>query len=181
MSEPKRKSIVIAGIYRSGSTWMFNAVRGILEAAGIRYATINSWKLELSIVPDCWEYSITKVRGYDTLLANSADFVFTSYRSIADVRASLVRFRGEQVANSLMPTAHENWSKWRKISRYDMKYSVMVANPEIPIACIARELGLAVDCTGVVEWMKTNCVPPTDKDYDPVTLLFRNHITSGGD
>lgn len=178
--------IAIAGIKRSGSTWQANAVRLYCERQGLKV-----WMGEdkLGLEKEGYDVTISKLHPYEPIVAERADFVFTSYRSPRGIIESWKRFKGENLNWGTLDAWLWWLMKWQEKTSYCMPYSMLtqeagkvvalreidnvLANPisemldeDTPMISL-KELRKAVDAVK----------PPTDKDYDPETCLFKNHIT----
>lgn len=166
------KLIVIAGIKRSGSTWMYNAVRLILKHAGYSVAGGGEQHFD----PNCEaDYQIVKVHPFRPELARAADYVFISDRDYDEIRVSWKGFSGEVLTDVKLKSWIKWLCQWREYSCYEMWYFDMAIDPMECLSTIHRKLfGDPVDILTELEAIR----PPTDADYDPETLLFKNHITS---
>lgn len=157
------KIIVIAGIKRSGSTWMFNVVRLMCDLME-------------------WEVTIIKEHNWKPDLAKTANHVFTSRRIKKDIKKSLTKFysslpkdapakRGDYNVEQMLITLEE----WNVYSEYCMEFE------DVGTLKALEHIGDALGFTGNTEKLlyHVNAIkPPTDKSYDPETYLFSNHITS---
>lgn len=151
--------IVVAGIKRSGSTWMYNIVRIMMGN----------------------KHNIYKVHNYSKNMADSADVVLTSFRNPLDIKQSLLRFystipKGAPAKKEYnVEKMLKHFRQWNRHSKYMMLFEhvgTMLAVENIAIA-----LGYDGDLQKVLD--EVNAIkPPTDKAYDPETCLFSNHITS---
>lgn len=166
------KLIVIAGIKRSASTWMYNAARmAILEAGHTVYIDGSGRRFKKSRDED---YQIIKIHPFRPYIALSADVVFTSERHIDDIRASMKRFRGRVLADHAIGKMAYDLRRWRQYSKYHMSYHDAGTDAAVSAICAVLGLPWSAELT-----RKINAIePPTDADYDPETMLFRNHITS---
>lgn len=169
------KLIVIAGIKRSGSTWMYNAVRLILKHAGYTVHIAGDGQY---YQPDCKaDYQIVKKHPYDPKLAAAADYVFTSDRDDEGIRASWERFSGERLTDEKLATWRDWLKAWQKHTCCDVFFTAILQAPLCPVVGLMDALAVDSDLRVISNELEA-IRPPTDKDYDPETLLFRNHITS---
>ncbi len=170
------KLIVIAGIKRSGSTWMYNAVRLILKHAGYSVAGGGEQHFD----PNCEaDYQIIKVHPFRPELAKAASYVFTSDRDDEGIRASWQRFSGEVLTDEKLATWRGWLKQWDEHTRCSMLFDEL--RNETQRRIVMKELAeiLLLHMTlALVRRDLDNLAPPTDADYDPETLLFKNHITS---
>ena len=167
------KLIIIAGIKRSGSTWLYNAVRLCLLNAGYTVHIAGDGQY---YEKDCKaDYQIIKTHPFRQWMADEADFVFTSDRDDEGIRASWQRFDGRMLSDGLLAKWRRWLDQWRVHTDYDMQYDIMV---DFPADCVMSVHGVLFGFPRNTLMQLRATKPPTDKDYDPVTLLFRNHITS---
>ena len=172
--------IVIAGAYRSGTTWMFNAVRLLMQEADMTIEAsgwIRGWDGKMPDV-DVW---IVKDHKFFDDLAEIADVVLTSVREWEDATESWYRFKGVRLETWQIAMRKKNLIMWQdtKAHRYCMPYELLVKDPERAFADIRLCVPAKVEHAKLA-WPKLQELkPPTDKDYDPETMMFRNHITAG--
>jgi len=178
-----KKLILAAGLYRSGSTWQFNALRLILKNSNVSF--YSCWEQDYDPENEA-EYHLVKVHRFRKNLYNNADFVFTSFRDIDEIRISMHnRSKDKEAQNGF-----QNETRFTKLSiyivdllKYQRKSNFMLWYPQIKteakevIKAMAKELKLDVDVRTVDIQLK-EMKPPTDQRFDPVTLLHRNHITT---
>lgn len=181
--------IIIAGMYRSGTTWQFNTVRLLCERAGYDDVIGCEWDGS-GRAPDA-DVVIVKRHKYTARLAAAAHVVFTSERDWANAADSYYRLTGERPTAQDINTWQRWLEEWELRSAYHMSFPLLhtLASRTLTTHCIGRELWLAgLDRFGSMPLSVIRDVaeavdaiePPTDVDYDPVTMLFRNHMTSRG-
>src|SRR5262245_49638153 len=104
---------VCAGMYRSGSTWLYNAVRLILAKAEVP-GLAAGWIAEKDTLLK-HKNPVVKTHAFDAdLAACETAVVLTSHRDLRDVLASL--HRKFNTGFSLQPLrdaveSHGNWSR----------------------------------------------------------------------
>ncbi len=168
---------MIAGSYRSGSTWMFNAVRLLAEESGLSTAT-GEWNefrgLDLPEV----DVLIVKEHRYFQELADIADVVFTSRRNWADVEKSYTRFTGIEATPGQVAAWRVNLRRWQesRAHKYCMAYNLLASDPEGAFNDIAMHTP-AARLHKACAWAKLQAIRSPAKGYDPVTFMFHNHIT----
>lgn len=167
--------IVIAGMKRSGSTWLYNVVRVACEKY---YGDVYVSGFHQYDETNDSEVHIVKEHNFIKNLAEKADFVFTSYRNYEEVRKSLKRFNKDEDYLST-----DNINKkiidllyWNMYSNYMMLYEKMEDNPEKIINRVLEVLGIDININEVKKEVD-NIEPPINKEYDEKTLMFKNHIT----
>lgn len=169
------KKIIIAGFYRSGSTWLFNAVKQILINAKQPFSQINTFLPMHSILNDNAKFELYK---YHDFIETNADFIFTSTRNLEQCKKSYQKcFPSKQTDISWWKLAMENYNRWNVISNYEMKYEDLKLDKLKIIIEISNILGLKVCAMSVLKELE-KIKPPTENEYDPNTLLFRNHISN---
>ena len=168
------KKIIVAGIYRSGSTWQFNAIRMILKWGGKKFNQHNIYHPELSITDPDAEYEIYKLHEYIPNYAENADYVFTSFRNPEEILKSYHRCFDIQVDGAWLAKANENYCKWKSISKYDMDYSLLLTNKREIIINLSTILGIEINADEILKELDS-LVPPAE-GYDPITCYFQNHI-----
>lgn len=165
------KLIVIAGIKRSGSTWMYNVVRILLTHAGF---TVTGGGRE-TYKKNCEkDYQIIKVHPYYADLAKEADLVFTSDRDDEEIRASWARFQNRYLTDAELWNWCRDLDRWMKHRSYHMPFERV--NKTQTVKDIAKVLGVHVTTSALTTIGELK--PPKTKGYDPKTLMFKNHITS---
>jgi hypothetical protein len=172
--------VVAAGLMRSGSTWQFNALRLIMEAAGLEDVG-TGFVNDLDDVLHHRHLAI-KTHVYLPALNRIADHVLTSHRDVRDAFASLVRFDPNRKPSpgEVFDRSFRHYRAWAAISDYDMPYETMVQRPLEPLRQIADVLGLGhLDLDPVLEKLE-RIKPPVEKtDPDRQNLLWTGHITDG--
>lgn len=173
-------NIIVAGIYRSGSTWLFNAVRLLMLSEG---HTVNSkffaYPLEDNFDKDC---NIIKVHYYYPELFQKADIVITSYRNYKDIIKSM-KAQNEKGLDPQFANAG-NWQdldefigwllRWNMKSRYMMEFDDLINNKRK----VVEDLHIALKLTkasveDVLEQLQ-NMKPPK-VGLDKETLLTSTH------
>lgn len=184
-------TIVIAGIYRSATTWQYNAVRLLMERAGHvvwggGYANYTS---QLAYDADVY---IVKEHRYMHALAENSHLVITSNRDKHEVIRSMERVQRRNVSVD----EYHKWSRWLSAWQYHsllhIPYDLIADSPHSRQAVffeIAATLTLLYK-GGEAPFTPTDPVmdeiykeleslqPPEKIRQDPVTLLFRNHRSS---
>ena len=179
------KRILITGMYRSGSTWQFNAVRLLLEELTLE--SINACFISDYKPDPLTSVELIKLHKFDQELAESADLVIHSIRDIDEVRKSMERV-GMVITEDRMIEHLEDSEKWEKIANH--------CSYEIASNKIAR-----IHCFETIEYLINKHIVPITYDgaelkrifdmveaikapesgnwdnYDKVTLLHPNHIS----
>lgn len=182
--EKNQKLIVAAGSIRSGSTWLYNAIRLIL-LAGNR-TVIGCWiddllKQEIG----SHDYVLVKIHEPNETLRNQSWRIFTSHRDLRDVARSSRDFLGIDTQDDLtayvsVPVAHHDY--WIKHADYDMKYEEMVMDAECAVQNIAEKLSIEIsmDQRKDIALQLAVLPEPINADsYDKSTLLHPGHRFEG--
>lgn len=166
--------IIIAGLYRSGSTWMFNAVKELL--------CLNDKSIKIcndpNNIPNCLDtdYLIIKTHEYDQLLKDKSHYIFTSYRKLSEYKESLSRFMGEEIYDDRVTQDYQSFMKWDVYSNYCMKYNDLITNKKKVCNDLAKVLELPSVSKKFITHLEK--IKPSDKNFDEDTLYYKSHITS---
>lgn len=176
------RTIVVGGIYRSGSTWLFNAVRLIHELAGHdvwsggRVAYWNGQPITDSAV------AVVKVHPYDEMLENQATHILTSWRDLEAVRDSWKRWRGEHLPEKRLQAMKHDHDRWAANACFKMRYETLTQHegPRRILDMIRGhfELTAKVKLEDLIEELQDAMKPPENRRKDPTTLVFSDHYTS---
>ena len=157
--------IGICGIKRSGSTAQFNMVRLILETIGEVEVTGRIKAVNYN------KNTIVKLHTYDAELYTKADYIFTTDRDRTEILESLERFNTGEVKP--MSRMERDLNKYKERSLHQ-EFTDIVNNPKKCVEEIANHLGIDVDVDDI--FTKFKAIKP-EKEYNPKTMLFPNHIT----
>ena len=172
-------------MYRSGSTWQFNAVRLLLEELTLE--SINACFISDYEPDPLTSVELIKLHKFEQELAESADLVIHSIRDIDEVRKSMERV-GMVITEDRMIEHREDSEKWgnvcnllsRNLASWKLNRFVafniiaqMINKHIVPITYDVAELGRIFD---MVEAIKAPESGNWDS-YDKVTLLHPNHIS----
>ncbi len=186
--------ITCAGMRRSGSTWLFNAIRGILTVKNHKF---QSFFLSPNIAtPNKDGVQIIKLHHFSEEIKNSSKYVFTTVRDIRDIAASAVRRK--TLSNNDFVYRNYNGSDWGTLENfleeetkfyYDWK---TYSNFEINYKCILYErVDLLVKISNILQLKLTlseidnvlefmNSLKLPEKGVCQDSQLWHNHITDGG-
>jgi len=171
--------VVVAGIYRSASTWLYNAVRLSLAEVDTTYgAYVNDYHVNNK----CKHHVIKTIR-YNTDILGYADVVVTSYRNINDIISSMKRRREINIDERFTNESHYEsiniyllyllW--WQKHSKYMMYYDDFINNKAGELLKIHKVLGISPNVDMVLEKLDSITIP--EIGFDSITLYHANHIT----
>ena len=176
-SQRPARVIAVAGMPRSGSTWLFNAARLVLNTTGV--APYSCW------VDDYDETTPTpvhlvKLHTPEQLLF-PYDMILTTWRPIEECLASLVRMgwlkpEKEQIEKRrrLQTALYE---AWEKKSDFEAYYSEITHDPEPLVIRLAEAINARItsDQAATIAGELAAMQPPAIGPYDPLTLLHPRH------
>lgn len=173
--------VLVAGMPRAGSTWLYNVLRFCHINAGLRTYADYVDRYDPDVPADV---HVVKIHPYDsTLLANSR-LVFTVYRDIRDVIASLVRRElvlndARAVAERTKRILNDQYAPWEPYSDCEVCYETMASDKPAAICRILQVLGIDnVDPQEVHrddDKMRYMALAQRDR----TTQLWPNHFTDG--
>ena len=178
--------ILAAGMPRSGSTWLFNAVRLIVEADG--GAAFACWVGDLgSSAPGVCDDLIIKIHNADPKLARRANFVFSSHRDLRDIGASIREMGWAKSDNGVMRQvakvrrAHAFWSAEADL---DVAYAAILRRPLKILRRLADILRIPADDAALkrinaeLKGLSADSRRMTAQ-HDAVTLMHQGHRKDG--
>ena len=176
-----KQLILSAGMLRSGSTWLYNAMRILLS-------TDEEIDLGAGWIQDIQEFRhhdtvLVKLHGYEPRLASNSRFTAYSYRDLRDVIASMKRKFDSPPSIATARQLLVADAKWRDTSQFIMKYEDMISAPHV----IAEKLGVAMGLTGItgaeisreITALTYDSSESTNSVYNSQNLLHKGHITHG--
>lgn len=173
--------ILIAGMPRAGSTWLYNAVRYSYINSGFRtYADYND-RYNPAVDADV---HVVKIHPFNESLLLSSQVVLTPCRDLRDVLASLVRRNlvknePDALAARARRILDREYLPWVQHSTCEIRYETMVIDKPKAIAQILALLNLLdVDPEEVhrdVEKLRKVVVAERDR----TTQLWPDHFTDG--
>ncbi|HMB75662.1 MAG TPA: hypothetical protein VKN76_04645 [Kiloniellaceae bacterium] len=175
--------ILSAGISRSGSTWLYNAARLLLESGGSTVA--GAW-IEDHNDADPADTHLVKLHDPNAALAEKADLVLTSRRDLRDIAASIRRMKwaeSEAELLAFLDAVVAQHAFWSPRAGHEMVYEAMIADGDAALAKIARVLGLATTAAErgaiLAEIDSLRHDPQAAAAYDKVSLLHHGHRGEG--
>jgi len=170
--------IVVVGMFRAGSTVLFNMIRYMLieeygkdEVYSCYYPKRNPKKEK--------KYVVMKQHDFDAGLLEESDMVFTTRRDIRDVVASLIRRDGRHRWKSIPKVCQ--WAKdcydgWKKHSTYEFVYERYKANP----LKVIKEVGaiLNIDCKARKIQEKLEALKKPRQPRETL-IMSAKHVTDG--
>lgn len=176
-----RRLILSAGMQRSGSTWLFNALRLIMLRAGVKDVG-SGWVGDYQTF-EHHDTVIVKLHSFDAGAVNAASLVVYSYRDVRDAVASLKRAFNEEphvdVARALIRQDRE----WRRHASFVMRYEDLIESPEPIVAALAAHVGVEGVDTGELAAELAGLSYQASRArhgvYDLDNLLHPGHVTDG--
>jgi len=177
---------VCAGMYRSGSTWLYNAMRHTLEAAGVKNLAAG-WASEKAKLLT-HENALVKIHEFDPALASRDNVVLVSHRDLRDVAASLTRKFKKPATIETVREGLDAYTKWAAVAAYDLRYETLLRDKESELRRIARCLRIPAAVVDQlpyeailkkIESEKFSEERSTGEGFDSVNLLHEGHMTDG--
>lgn len=182
--KPRVQTVVVAGVPRSGSTWVYNATRLLLAESGRKvYAC---WQADYQ--PQEHEEAdvhLVKVHGPDELRF-PYDLILTTKRDIVERLASRIRMgwlKQEAEAVRAAKTVHEGlYTFWSQRSDLEIDFETITNRPERALQEIAALL--EIPCTPkfaaiLVRKLEAIEQPKAGAPHDPLTQLHPGHRSDG--
>jgi hypothetical protein len=174
--------VLVAGVPRSGSTWLFNASRLLLQT---RFPQIHAVWVTDYVPTDSSPCHLVKVhRPVEVPFAPA--IVLTSRRDLAESIASRIRMGWlEDTPDAIVRAAHKHralYNHWHARSHFEADYAAMLDAPAAVIGELARSLGVAVSAERIAS-IAADLAAMTAPDggrYDPITLLHPKHRAPTG-
>lgn len=179
------RRIICAGSARSGSTWQYNAVRFLFDAAG--QTCYGAWIKDYD--PSRQE-TIHVLKTHNPTFATGPGTVLTAYRDLRDVVASQVRmgwFTGMEIGvlDRFLERYIINLAVWRTEARHVMRYETMKNDSTAELVHLSRSLDLSLGTEAINgvrcridELRPAKSTPAGSRsDYDPETQLHAGHIS----
>ena len=168
--------ILSAGMHRSGSTWLYNAIRYILIQKRVKNIT-TGFVYEQEETPDN-KNSVIKIHTVNKHYIDWADKIFYCYRDIRDVAASFIRWRGEKPNRMILEKDIKNFAVYKPLANLSVEYNRITKEPEQVLTEIADILGHKIKPKAILK--KLDAMKKKKlKNTDPETLLRVGHITDG--
>lgn len=160
---------VVAGLKRSGTTWLYNVARIAYQHAGIAVAAggdelYRSWDHHTPL--------LVKTHWWHERLATDATSILTSDRDVEDAYRSLARLFGRTPSGAEMAKIVEHARRWDAVATWRMTYTDLERPSETAKGIVAA-LDLDVDPARVLA--DVDSLQPPESGQDPVTLLFASH------
>jgi len=178
---PLPRIVLIAGVPRSGSTWLFNASRLLLRQAGISLQAV--WVEEYDPAHPAPVHLVKAHRPSEVSFA--PDLVLTTRRPTEACLASLIRMGWLANTPDAIRAAHKDhkalYAHWQARSDLETPYDTIVRHPVDALSSLADtlELTLSTDELQQIATALAQMRAPERGSYDRETLLHPNHRETG--
>lgn len=181
----RKPTVVIAGVPRSGTTWLYNATRLLFEANGKQ---VNArWHRDYTPdADDDADVHVVKVHNPEDL-AFPYDLILTTNRPVVDRLASLIRMgwiaQDEKAVRNGIKKLEELCAFWQQRSDLDVEFEMIRRQPERVIQSIADTLKVGCNpkiAATISEQIDTLELPEKGEKPDLVPLLLPSHRSDGG-
>ncbi|MFN3955451.1 MAG: hypothetical protein ACK4LQ_13445 [Pararhodobacter sp.] len=171
--------MVIAGVPRSGSTWLFNATRLLIEASG---STLHSAWVADYRPADHAEADFHLVKLHQPAeLSFACHCLLTTRRDAVSQLASLLRMGwlapDGEVIRTRACELRGLYEFWAARSDLEIAYDQICDQPELALQRVQAQIGLGsrgTDLSRVFDGLN-RLKPPDTGRYDPLTLLHPGH------
>lgn len=181
-----RMVYICAGMYRSGSTWLFNAARLCLTHANVP-GLDSGWVTDKDRLL-ARENPIIKVHLFEPALAATGGIILTSHRDLRDVAASLRRKFNVASLSEKLREAVDHHAQWSRLAAFDLRYENLLADKMGQLRRVAGVLGLPPAAVAALPYEtilqeidveKFSEKRQATEGYDKLNLLHAGHITDG--
>jgi hypothetical protein len=168
--------IAIGSYYRTGSTWLFNAVRTIFQHDGCSI-TVHG---DCDVVPYSTDVCIHKVHDFSNELYAAADCTLTITRDYADADASFERAFNHRINADERKKSIDAAEKWKEVADLVFEMDMIKSNAAQIISDIMHLMDMERTDERIDDiTQRVMAIKPNPKlIQDPETLYFSNHITS---
>jgi len=180
-------------MFRSGSTWLYNAVRlifGSNEATSTNFSA--GWIKDLNDL-EKKDFMILKTHRFNQDIVDSSKFILYSYRDIRDAFASSVRKFNAAPTIAEAERVLKDHEKWVASADYVMRYETMIGDREKTVADILKALSSKLEIPKIedlgmeevisisqqIDNLSNREIGNTDQHHKD-SLLYDGHITHGG-
>lgn len=175
--------LLSAGMPRSGSTWLYNAMRLLLRANWPGPDAIEpGWIGDLDAA-SMHPRRLVKLHEHHPVLVEQATFIAYSFRDLRDAMASAVRKFGRSPDLGHADHLVRQDALWKACAHHVMRYEDMLADPLAELARIAQGMGIeGIDLPSVLSDLnRLNYDAPGARNgvYHRENLLHQGHITDG--
>jgi hypothetical protein len=142
INDEKSEIIILSGgMPRSGSTWLFNVIRLLLQTIRPEPRKFECGWIDDLEISKKHPRRLIKLHDYRSDLVERASFIAYSFRDIRDAIASAKRKFNRIPDLSYAKYLIEQDHQWRNASNYVMKYEDMITDPRAEICKLSLLLG----------------------------------------
>lgn len=178
-----QRVVLVAGMIRSGSTWLYNTVRMV---CAIGASTQGCWIDDFdpsSLSMEKW--LVVKAHIPDPRIAQRSDFIITCHRDLRDVAASALDMgwsASKAEVLELVASARSCDEFWSPMANLSIGYGDIAGQPAYAVAHIAESLSVEIspdEIRDIVTKVSQLKQPVDTGAYDKVTLLHSAHRFDG--
>lgn len=178
--------IVVAGMYRSGSTWLYNATRFLAMEAGNR--VYSCWVSDFSIEQAAHaELVVVKIHDMSDALATRAWRIVTCYRDLRDVARSAIDMGTVESEEDVIPLLSDCVAQhkfWAQLAHADIRYEDIVGFAQKPLAELQTALDMPIShvaCDRIAHALESLEEPNAvgSAGHDASTLMHTRHRFGG--
>jgi len=186
LSSHKQILILSAGMQRSGSTWLYNAIRLLLMHSSLtREITGHGWIGDLSMLPQK-KIMLIKIHDFNQKILDLdlPKIVFYSFRDVRDALASSKRKWNQEPSMKLADRLIQNDRQWRSHAHFIVRYESMMKDQLGTLLALSNMLKIT-DGSNIQEIISEidalKYENPGNKNplYHMENLLHKGHITDG--
>lgn len=172
--------LLAAGMPRSGSTWLYNALRLLLQRN--RYEYRSGW---LDDVKDAvgTRPLLLKVHDFEPSLVERSVAVAYSFRDLRDALASARRKFGRVPSLSHARRLVEQFERWTAAADFVVRYETMISRPLDTLEALGAAFGLSVGDAAAVQAelaaLSYDASGDVNGRYNTVNLMHEGHVTDG--
>lgn len=186
-------TVTAAGMPRSASTWLYNAIRLILSKdkyieSNLSCGIIRNWQE----MPKT-KYMLIKLHGFNQELVNQSDIIFYSYRDLRDAISSQQRKFGGNITIE-WADAYVHWhEQWMQVADFSMSYESMLNNKSEIILNILGKLeksnitsffkkNESININNIISeigQLDFNSEGDRNEIFNEKNMFHKNHITDG--
>ncbi len=177
VAEQKARLILVAGLNRSGSTWLYNCVRLLLQS---KYDVYACWVKDYD-PSNPKGVHVVKLHAPDDKLNLHTDEIYTSRRDIREIAGSMMRMgwlshdKVQEYLDWLTSFVHPFWFN---CSRMEIDYSEIKSGKRLLVEKIGHSLGIHLDAKQAqMICIQLEALHP-GTSFDAITQLHPNHISS---
>ena len=176
-----RTLILSAGMQRSASTWLYNAVRiALLRCGDIDLGC--GWVRDYKSFKH-HDVVLVKIHEYQEAVASAAQFVTYSFRDVRDVLASMKRRFGVGPSIRVVDQLIRQDALWRARADFVMRYEDFIESAAGELESLLGSMGLgsldAEEILREIDALAEASSQAGEGAYDAQNLFLKGHVTDG--